>query len=102
MSSHNEGERAYQVLLERYADGQKLCNCRTAYRTECPGGGICGLCGPKTPHHDYCKGGCGTAVIRAREHVALGVTKELAEPTSAGCPHPNASLGDWMAWWGAN
>ena len=66
----------WQALVERYADGRPLCNCRDAYYST---GGKYSLGGVE--HNDglYCKGGCNAAWYEARQHVARSVIAELKE-----------------------
>lgn len=56
-----EDEEAFEGLVERFADGRKLCNCRHAYAM--PNGG--------------CYAGCSTNQLRAKHEVAARAAELL-------------------------
>lgn len=67
---------AWESLIVRYADGRTLCNCRQAYYSE---GGTYWRDGIE--HHDglYCKSGCSSNQLRAKEYIAERVMEELPD-----------------------
>jgi hypothetical protein len=64
----------WQKLIEIYADGKRICNCRRAYSTLRVNGA---WLGEKRVDHWACEGGCGSAQMIAQDYVAEQVVKEL-------------------------
>lgn len=62
---------AWKELVVRYADGQRLCNCREAYYYEDEHG------------HWRCKYGCQSNRLDARDYVAARVLEELSTSPSS-------------------
>lgn len=64
----------FEKLIEYYADGRQVCNCRNAYYKNC-GHGIDG----GVERHDLptCEHGCSANQIRAKEYIADRVVADL-------------------------
>ena len=69
---------AFNELIERYADGMKICNCREAYYHPIGRGSRC-IKGEWTEHSDMdaCYGGCSTNKIRTKYYIAKRVAYDL-------------------------
>lgn len=65
----------FEQLVERYADGRPICNCRQAYYTPC-GEGIDAV-GNKRTDLPACAGGCSANKIGAKEYIAARVVAEF-------------------------
>lgn len=64
----------FEKLIERYADGREICNCRDAYYTNC---GHARVNGREIFNHPTCQHGCSAAQINAKEYIADRVMAEL-------------------------
>lgn len=68
----------WEKLIERYAEGKTVCNCRQAYYKPC-GEGLIVVSGQMVRKTDMlvCEHGCGATQINAREYVAKRVLADL-------------------------
>jgi hypothetical protein len=64
----------WEILVERYAEGRPICNCRQAYYSPC-GEGI--VNGERRSDLLVCKHGCSANQLDARDHVAKCVLDRL-------------------------
>ena len=64
----------YEKLVERYADGKQLCNCRQAYYTNCGHGYKDGIDRTDLP---TCQHGCSSNQITATEYIADKICEEF-------------------------
>ncbi|MCK5609436.1 hypothetical protein KAR91_46615 [Candidatus Pacearchaeota archaeon] len=65
----------FKNLIEHYADGKEICNCGSAYLTNC-GEAILGN-GEHVFDHPICRYGCSAAMIDARDYIADRVVEDL-------------------------
>lgn len=65
----------FEKLIERFAEGRQICNCRKAYYTPC-GHGI-DRDGSYSTTMNVCKHGCSSAQIEATEYIAKKVIELL-------------------------
>jgi hypothetical protein len=63
----------WQKLIEIYANGKKICNCRRAYSTLRENGA---WLDKKQIDWWVCEGGCGSAQMMAQDHVAEQILYE--------------------------
>ena len=68
----------WQNLIEIYADGKKICNCRRAYSTLRENGA---WLGDKQIDCWVCEGGCHSAQIIAQDFVAQQILNERERRT---------------------
>ena len=62
-------------LIERYADGREICNCRHAYLTKC--GTVTMASGEVIRNYPICKYGCQSNQTIAQEEIAKKMAIEL-------------------------
>ena len=71
---------AWEALVERYADGRPLCNCRQAYYSPC---GVGSAFNPATGKYEnrtdllVCKHGCQSNQIAAKNEIAEKIVEEM-------------------------
>ena len=65
----------WEKLIERYADGKPICNCRQAYYTPC-GHGI-DANGNRRTDMPCCQYGCQANQYSVKDYIAQRVLKEL-------------------------
>lgn len=74
----------WKQLIERYADGKPICNCRQAYYEPCGHGSVWddGLA-RYVDKTDLlaCRSGCEVNVYRVRDYIAQRVLADLKPPT---------------------
>jgi hypothetical protein len=73
-------EDHWKGVIKRFASNKKICNCGCAYATWCPGDSgreprTCMGCLNTPNGHWFCRYGCSTAQIDAREEIAAQVLK---------------------------
>jgi len=71
-----EYRKKFQKLIERYAKGKTICNCREAYYENCGEGHVDGEYRTDIP---ICKHGCSANQIAAKEYVAAMALHELEQ-----------------------
>jgi|HubBroStandDraft_4_1064222.scaffolds.fasta_scaffold482892_1 hypothetical protein len=71
----------WQQLIERYAGGREICNCRSAYYTNC---GEAYVNGKFINDYPTCQYGCSSNQITARDYIAQRILEDL----------PSNKLGD--------
>lgn len=64
----------FEKLIERYADGRQICNCRNAYYENC-GHAIKG--DKEVFDYPACNHGCSANQISAKEYIADRVVQDL-------------------------
>lgn len=69
----------WEQLIERYADGRPICNCRHAYYSKCGKGIIVKEDGSLEKFTDglACEYGCSANQIYARDYIAKRVLADL-------------------------
>lgn len=74
---------SWEYLIERYADGQPICNCGQAYYSPCGQGSVLedGRWVEKTGRL-ACKSGCSANQLSAKEYIASRVLTDLEGKTS--------------------
>ena len=69
---------AWETLIERFAGGQPICNCRQAYYSMTGEAMVAGT-REILKNQPVCQYGCSTNCLRARDHVARKVLELLPE-----------------------
>ena len=73
------GAEAYKMLVRKYADGRKICNCGEGYLSPC----ACGIDEHGIDRTDMlaCNYGCSANKIYTRDEIARRVVAELSQNT---------------------
>lgn len=66
---------AWERLVERFADGRGICNCRQAYTTPC---GVAFRDGERIENWPVCRYGCQAAQLDAKHDIATRVERLLS------------------------
>ncbi len=75
LDAYNEGQNCFMLLLTKYANGRKLCNCRQAYETPV----LCETVGGDAVISSNCHAGCSANQIDAKYEVAEKAAREIGD-----------------------